>query len=237
MPEGDLSQLSLDTIKISCQKAQVSPMSKDEGHCFELFRRAVDQKSDDAWVAIEAQFQRMVTGWLRQFAHLWAFFSLSQETIDAMWVKTFSRFWEYLHHKKPLARYFANLGKILQFWKACAKTTVREHKNNIERQKRLKEAFEQPTVLALWQDSSMTDAWEQDVFLDCVRGIIENCVAEANADEQLVFHLAYQIGITPKEIAVQHPDRFENARQIGRIKENLVKRIRRRVQASITKCI
>ena len=35
-----------------------------EGHCFELFRRALEENDQDAWAALHRQYTPVVAGWI-----------------------------------------------------------------------------------------------------------------------------------------------------------------------------
>ncbi len=78
--------------------------------CLELFRRAVVEREDAAWVAVYAQYAGMVRRWL----------ALPEAEGDEGVAIVFERFWQAVDGPK-FAR-FPSLAAILQYLKVCAYT-------------------------------------------------------------------------------------------------------------------
>ncbi|MGB0386977.1 MAG: hypothetical protein ACPGWR_19350, partial [Ardenticatenaceae bacterium] len=45
-------------------------------------------------------------------------------------------------------------------------------------------------------------------------------------EERLVYYLSFESGLKPRQIAEKYAKQFENAKQVSRIKERIVKRLR-----------
>ena len=59
-----LRHISLAEIIRRCQEEARQTRDKEQGHCFELFQRALGDRQPGAWEAVQQQYQRRVLGWL-----------------------------------------------------------------------------------------------------------------------------------------------------------------------------
>jgi len=122
---------------------------------------------------------------------------------DEAVVLVFERFWRAVDAEK-FAR-FDTLPAVLQYLKACARTA------------RLDQA------LSAREDVADLVAGRVDApgFWRTVRGVL---VGER---EELVFHLSYVVGLSPREICARHSARFPDVAEVYRLRRNLLDRLRR----------
>jgi RNA polymerase sigma factor (sigma-70 family) len=193
--------------------------SRESDPCYELFRRAFAPSPDQqAWQAILEQYERLVQHWLFPCA-------TTQEALKDTTQDTFIRFWQGIKNKKPpFDARFSNTQDVMGYLKKCAITTriraAREADRRRKLQKRLMDSFQVDTLL------SRTGRDEEDAqrLADLKAQILPRLKDER---ERVVFELSYHDGLPPREIYEQRPELFADAKEVSRIKENLLKRLRR----------
>ena len=180
--------------------------------CYELFRRAFDLPPDDsAWQAVLSQYHRLISYWLGQYG--------SEDTVQEVFV----RFWKAQRAAAfSFTARFPNIGAVMGYLKRCALTVRFEAGREEERwralQERLCDAMLVETILGhVVPDRSHEDFDYRPIVLARL----------ADEREQAVFELAYRCDLAPREIQAERPDLFPDVRAVYRVKENLLKRLRR----------
>src|SRR5438128_2583506 len=117
----DASQLTIADLVAAC-RAETNRFRGGEacsdGYCFELFRRAVCHRDDDAWAAIMEQYRGLVLSWLRQHSAS----SAVQEDDDYWITRTFERFWMAVGPER--FAHFGELGGVFQYLKMCVHSVL-----------------------------------------------------------------------------------------------------------------
>jgi RNA polymerase sigma factor (sigma-70 family) len=215
MKRSAWQRLSVEEIARNCQQAAAAhhadqPAATDA--CYELFRRALEDGDQAAWQALHDQYFRLVAHWLGSAAHE-----------DDLIEETLARFWRTLRGVK-LARQFGSLGAVLTYLRKCALSV----RLDLARRAARERLIELPETLA--DPAPPVD----DVALEDIdRAAVQQALADwlqhhlRDADERLVVTLSYELGLSPAEIAQRHPDRFADAAEVHRVKERLLKRMRR----------
>src|SRR5919197_3581923 len=99
-----------------CHKGAVS--ATDDARDYELLRRAICERDDDAWAAVLERYTRLVRSWVRQ--HPTAADHPGDE--DARVNRAFERFWRAVTPERFAG--FANLASLLMYLKMCAGTVT-----------------------------------------------------------------------------------------------------------------
>ncbi len=177
--------------------------------CFEVFRHAIVRRDDLAWEALYARYGAMVRGWL----------GAGVGDGDEAVVLVFERFWRAVDAEK-FAR-FDTLPAVLQYLKACART-ARLDQARAARGETLP-LLDEALALSAREDVADLVAGRVDApgFWRTVRGVL---VGER---EELVFHLSYVVGLSPREICARHSARFPDVAEVYRLRRNLLDRLRR----------
>jgi DNA-directed RNA polymerase specialized sigma24 family protein len=201
----DVPQLAEHCRQMAARSRQNLP--SDLRYCFELFRRAIGAGNQAAWEAIHAQYHDLIRDWIG-----------NRPDVEDLIQETLARFSASITPGR-LAD-FPTLGAFLQYLKVTARRLV------ITRRRR--EAQEQ-RGLAEWlaEMEPRSGSLDSDAYLDheTLRAYI--CSRLKDPDEEFVFTLTYEFDLSPQEIVARHPERFPTAREVSRIKERFLRRLRR----------
>jgi hypothetical protein len=225
--ERELRQMPLPALIAGCQKESFEGREQERGYGFELFRRALQEKNDAAWEAVEEQYFALVSVWCYETVSE----ELTAEEIDLFARGALVRFWQTLStREETLDKQFSHIGAILKYLRHCAQTVVHDHNREQRRRERIKRRF--------YRASSGLDprAFENIILDEIERSqLIQkvshwmNVYAEDEL-ERLVFRLSYEEGLTPRRIATLHEDRFKSVTEVHQVKERVMRRLRRAMQ-------
>jgi hypothetical protein len=225
MLERPLHQLDLDEIVQGCQLEAGQPRSQEQGYCFELFRRAVEEQEQAAWLAIDEQYRYLIHQWLYDCSP-----DLPRQAVEEIAPETWPRFWQALARPGvPFSDRFAHVGAILKYLKQCTISVFREYERRIWRREQVRQRLDSDGRQALsarivTEDELLTRI-DQERLLQQVQAWIRTCVTDPQ--EQRVLSLSYEHGLTPAEIAARYPQEFPDAQTVRRLKERILKRARR----------
>lgn len=209
--QSNLATQSIDTLIDACAReaSRKTPHPDHDSPCYELFRRAcTPPHSEAAWRAILNQYRRLVYHWLGQHA--------SEDHVQ----EVFLRFWQaQVRAERAFSARFPHIGAVLRYLKQCA-ITVR---------------------IAAWRDEKRRRALQEHLQTEARRPasapnpvkptstpLYQLLVSKLKTEEEhVVFKLSYVYDLPPREIQALHPELFPTVRKIYRVKENLLKRLRR----------
>jgi DNA-directed RNA polymerase specialized sigma24 family protein len=182
---------------------------RDDGdHCFELFRRAIVDRDQQAWTGVYEQYRRLVAKWVDG----------SPDQVDERTNRAFEKFWQAVV-PQTFASKFADIGKVMAFLQMCARSvSIDEHR----REEKHRLAGDLEGVQASTEDTTashaMDNIWFEELFKH-IEGRLRD------DPERRVFHLSFRVGLSPKQIVQQYPDQFSDVTQVRRIKERVVRRL------------
>lgn len=184
----------------------------EEGHCFELFRRAVDEHDQDAWSALYTQYYYLVLMWIGDHPE-------SAELVET----TFTRFWHTLDNQH-LAHRFEHVGAVLAYLRKCANSA----RIDLERQQ--KKQGKIPWIPGdAWYDHDVENRvaarLDRDELCAGVRRWLEANVSDRQ--EQQIIFFSYDLDLSPAEIACRYPEQFASVQEVRKIKERVLKRLHR----------
>jgi RNA polymerase sigma factor (sigma-70 family) len=198
----------------------------DDAFCFELFRRAVVERGEHAWVMVVAQYRRMVLAWVKRHPDLP---SLGADEDADHWVDAvFVRFWSAV--KPERFDQFEDTRRILAYLKMCTNSVIQDEL----RQRRLRLTTVTIDPLSGSDDNSIAhthpavaiEARSDDRLLaQELHALIQSTLQDER--ERVVFRLAIVLGYTPREISRRHPDLFPTADSIYQTRRNILDRLRR----------
>lgn len=215
--------LPLDEIIQGCvQEASRQDRTNETGYCFELFRRALEQQDEDAWEAIQHQYNRLVLQWCYAFES-----DLTQGEGEDMAREALERFWRTLR-SASISERFDHVGALLKYLNQCVISTILDHRRQEERKRRLMERmkfFEAPVQFSASPEREALERIVHEEQFQRIRGWIQNNITDAK--EQLVLQDSFEHDMKPSEIAQRHPDMFPDVQTVRQIKERILKRLRR----------
>jgi DNA-directed RNA polymerase specialized sigma24 family protein len=215
MPIEPLDSYSTPDLARACaeQASRRKLPPREPDCCYELFRRALAPLPDQgAWQAILDQYHRLIRLWLGQYA--------GDDTLQ----ETFARFWQaQTNAAEPFVTRFPNLKSVLAYLKSCA-LTVRFRAARAEaRRRQLLEHLQdraQTGTASVRLDPHESAGREQDFKAQVLARL-------KGERERVVFESSYYDALPPREIYARHPGLFANVQEVSRVKENLLKRLRR----------
>lgn len=231
----ELAALSLASIAYRCQQ-ETDRFWQGEAYlphyCQELFRRALADphraESKVAWTFVHQRYHRQAMLWVKE--HRWfpqtnqAAADLADLALAKMWLvfaatpDKFARF--------PQADVDKCLRSLLKFLKLCVHSVVVDtiHAAN-DAQRQVPVDDEALAAHFIRDPDPLTSA----AFWQCLYERL------ANEKEKLVMDASFMESLKPRQIYALYPDRFADVKEIHRIKENVLERLRR--DAGLRACL
>lgn len=178
--------------------------------CFELFRHAIVRRDGLAWEALYARYAPLVRHWLGAPA----------DACDEEVAVVFGRFWQAVDADK-FAR-FDSLAVVLRYLKLTAQSVRRDRTRTTGAVGNWLLPGDALAAAPSYEDMAEAVARRVDApgFWRTVRGFL------AGEREELVFHLSYSLGLSPREICARHRAQFPDVGEVYRLKRNVLDRLR-----------
>ena len=191
----------------------------DPSYCFELFRRAILHGNEYAWELVYRQYQRLVSHWVERHALLAA----TDEEAEYFMNRAFEKMWQGMTPEK--FDDFDDLKSVLRYLQMCTHSVVVDYMRRKE-QSTLAAQVEEQDVTSV--DSGKT-AVENKIFTRERRIDFWHWLRQNLEDEQeyKVIHSSFILDLKPREIASQFPESFSDVREVYRLKEKVLNRLRR----------
>ena len=185
----------------------------DPRYCHELLRCALAERDEEAWAAVYSQYHGLVRCWLGD----------APSDPDALVNEAFERLWQAI----PPDRFagFPTLGSILEYLKRCARCVAIDASRREERKQAEEAALARQHVLEAEEkrrpSEQVLDAIVGEQLIECAMGRLHSL------EERLVFRASFEWDLRPGMIAERWPGMFASAREVSRIKERILRRLRR----------
>ena len=214
---ANLEQLELDTLTRRCATENErfrNGQPSDPSSAYELFRRALVERDDGAWIALYDLYHSLVEHWVCKSTA----FESSGEASDALAGEAFARFW----HAIPPARFeqFPSTAALLHYLQLCAGCVVIDSARAATRLA--------PAELAPLSDTHQR-APDEEVLErmrreDLWRYIGRRLNGEA---ERVVIFDSFVNGLKPRDIHARRPDLFTSVQEVYMVKRNVLERLSR----------
>lgn len=224
MTPVEIEKLSLSSISHRCAQESnhfFSGREHDPRFCYELFRRAILEQNEAAWARIYEQYGRLVSSWVKRHAA----FPTSGEEIQFFMNRAFEKMWLGITPKK--FHTFGSLKSILSYLQMCVHSVMVDH----VRQKEFKLVIDSEEELKPLPNPG-GEVLEDDVARRFAAQKFYEWLLEQLQDERekIVVYCIFVLGMKPREVAEQYPEDFGDVREVYRVKENLLARLRRNDQ-------
>ncbi len=214
-------RMPLADLVSACRKETVkSPRGEPcrDDACFELMRRAVCLRDEQAWEAIVTMYWGMVLVWVRQ--HPAAVASDEDYCVNC----AFERFW----HAVGPDRFhlFGNIASLLKYLKMCAHSVLLDEARS--RRAAPLGSLEE-LVFSGGEALVMTGNAEALVVNQLAGRELWATIIREIPDEsgRLVTYLSFALGMKPGEIHERYSERFPTVAEVYKIKRNVLDRLRR----------
>jgi DNA-directed RNA polymerase specialized sigma24 family protein len=205
---------SIEDLARACAKeaSRRGTPARDSSPCYELFRRAFALPPDgSALQVILDQYSRLISHWLGQHN--------GEDAVQ----EVFLRFWKAQNTAdSPFVIRFPNISAVMGYLKQCALTVRLETWRKEERRRRLWHKLHDAARVKSVRERTHPD--HSDAPFDYKQLVLSKLTDES---ERVVFELTYYYDLAPREIQAEMPDLFPDVRVIYRVKENLLKRLKR----------
>jgi DNA-directed RNA polymerase specialized sigma24 family protein len=219
--EMDLPRLSLSGIAHRCAKETerfFARQNHDPRPCFELFRRAIGEKSQRAWDLVYLQYHALVTRWVRRHGS----FPACGEEASYLVNRAKERMWSAMSPEK-FSR-FPDLRSVLRYLQMCTYSAV------VDAIRKAGPLGVDVEAVTLPVGGAPGGRPVEEHALDQVhrRQFWEEVMARLNDDEErCVVYGSYVLGLKPSQLMDEYPNTFDDVRAIYRVKENVLARLRR----------
>ena len=184
--------------------------SSDSSFCYELWRRALEERDEEAWIFVYAQYERLVISYIKRHP----FYNNCYEEASSFVPEIFARMWQAI----PPERFykFTSLGALLKFLQVSVYRLI------------LDRCRAEPPLPTLSLNSQPIDSQK---FWECVE-------RTAKGDkERIIIRERLRDERKPAEILKRHPSLFKNKKNIFRTTEYLRARLRRDTTGQLKECL
>ena len=203
-------------------------VTHDTRYCFEIFRRAIVARQDDAWAALYTQYHSMVIAWLSRHPQL----SLTGEEPENLVNAVFEKIWTALTAEKFAD--FTDLAALLRYLQMCSHSVVMDSARRVRRHAHEIEPSERALESEAELHSPQQPSPEHEV-LDRLSAaeLWQRVRAQLHDDlEELVIYATFVLDESPREIYSHHADRFDSIQEVYNVKRNAMRRIERHFQTA-----
>ncbi len=206
-------------LKESCREEskryQRKGHSVRKGTCYELFRRAIVDKDEEAWAAVYEQYKKLVVTWVQT----------GDNRVDDLVNDTFMRFFKAI---KPdtFVQKFAGIGKVMAFLRLCAQSAKIDM---IRKQKKAEIVSLDDANIIIYDamTSNVLDRIQKEEVLEHLQSRLKD------DQERLLYFLSFESGLKPRQIAAKYKKEFADVKEVRRIKERIVLRLKKDPQLRI----
>ncbi len=214
-PLGEMSLTMLHQICTDELRRYRRREQNDDRYCLELFRRALVERSDDAWAILYTMFYDSTCLWFR--CHPSKMTALRYESEKSYVDDAFKRLWQWSNNQHE-ALLFTSLAGALKALHLCLHSAIMDvlRAYTRPREEPIPDSgvSDDPTFL-------VEDLYHQDEWWECIESIL------TNEREQRVIYLLYHCGLKPREIIHHCPGEFCSEQEIYRLTRNSLDRLRR----------
>ena len=190
----------------------------DPRYCFELFRRAIAERDERAWELVYAQYCPLVGGWVKRHSALPDSGEESQYFVN----RAFEKMWGALTPEK--FGHFVNLRSLLRYLQMCVHSVILDQVRLAERSV----VDVQPEALAagrttgapIVEDLALERLHRQE-FWRAIDGRL------CDEQERRVVYGSFVLALKPRDLYAQFGDTFRDVREVYRVKERVLARLRR----------
>lgn len=210
----DLRLLTLAGIAHRCARETelfFQRLSHDPRYCFELFRRAIIERSHRAWEFVYAQYQPQVARWAERHSA----FSSCGEEVSYVVNRAFEKMWLSLTPDK-FSR-FPDLKSLLRYLQVCVHSVIVDHVRVAE------QAIAGVPVKHPGQtvEEQVLGRVQQQEFWGEIEARLRN------EKERRVVYGSFILGLKPREIFMRYRETFRDVSEVYRVKENVLARLGR----------
>jgi DNA-directed RNA polymerase specialized sigma24 family protein len=191
----------------------------DTRFSYELFRRALVERNEQAWEQLYLHYSGLVEGWIRRSGA----FNSSGESSEYFVVGAFTKFWRALSPERFAS--FPTLASLLQYLQLCATSVVIDS----VRAQSWSEMLPEETITPhhgpqTSPDEEAVSRVDRQEFWQFIDTQLNNEV------ERVVVYCSFVIGLTPRAIYARRSELFSSVNDVYNVKRNVLGRLSRNTQ-------
>ena len=175
----------------------------DPRFCFELFRRAIEERDEGAWSLLCDQYRPLVAGWVKRNEA----FAGSKESVSFFVNGAFAKMWSEVTPEKFVG--FDDLKSLLRYLQLCVASVITDHVRTVDYHERLEDlprAVEEVTGIHVEQRA--LDQAERESFWQAIdRHLAEcpHCAEEVGAADQSMAQGAVYNAVISNAVGIGDP--------------------------------
>jgi len=180
---------------------------------YDLFRRAIVERDEDAWAETAARYRPLLAAWASRCS---ASATIAEQYGDLA-DQAFARAWSALSPARFAA--FPNLAALMGYLRACVTSTVIDYARSELSRERAETAIE----------AGEADTPEQIVMEQFDRQEVWRIAEQVSTSEQerVALRESFIYDLRPRAILMRHPDLFDDVMEIYAVKRNVLERLKR----------
>ncbi len=219
MNSPSVSQLNIAGVSHRCANEQRNFLNGkpfDPAYCYELFHRALNRSDDGAWQNLLEIFSPLVSGWVLRHPD----FSRTDEDVEYFVQGAFVRFWTALSGRGLDEG--RDLAALLLYLKRCVHSEIVDHL----RRERLRALAADTEEMQEVPDSIQVQT--DPIAVENLWAFVEDKLIDEK--ERIVIYASFFLAFQPREIFAHYQSHFSGVREVYRIKENVIARLKRAPQ-------
>lgn len=222
--EINLHYMTVEDLAQRCAqetKLYFNYLTHDTKYCFELFRRAISERSNLAWKAIIVQYKPSVARWVNRWADKHPDFPLAREEEEDFIDEAFIRFWNYFTPDKFGKA--QGLDDVLKYLKTCVNSAILDIWRKMRRRQFDQELENDEGEEDTPPESGPTpeEILQKDEFWRLIKTRLKD------QKEYTVVYASFNLALSPREIFVEYPNVFSDIKEIYQYKANVLARLGR----------
>lgn len=223
--EMNLQSMPLDDLAQRCAQETIlyfKSLVHDTRYCFELFRRAIVERSDLAWKAIIVQYKPLVARWVNRWADKHPDFPLAREEEEDFVTEAFERFWK--HFTPAKFDKSQGLDGVLKYLKLCVNGAISDiwrkmHRRQFDQQ--LDDGDDGKGRGPVDSGAKLEDILQNKELWQLIQTRLKD------KQEYTVVYASFSLDLSPRQIFAEYPGIFHNIKEVYQCKANVWARLER----------
>lgn len=206
--------MHLVTLKSRCSQEiskYYQQRQSDDRYCLEIFRRAMIDGDNEAWIALQEQFRANVMNWLH--SHSKRQEALQVDSEENYVNDTFQRLWQWGRNQRLE---FQSLGGALKSLHLCLNSQIIDTLRASTRHELLSLVKEGDVA-----SGSEENPYDKHELWQAIKTLI------TDEHELRVIYLLYHEGLKPREVVERCAEEFPDVKEVYRLARNGVDRLKR----------
>lgn len=221
-PEPAPIQMDLHTLMRRCATESerfYRGQQHDTRYSYELFRRALVDRSEAAWEQLFRHYSGLVESWVRRNGA----FTSSGESSEYFVVGAFTKFWRAISPDRFAS--FPTLASLLHYLQLCATSVVVDSVRAQSWAEMLPEdAMNLRLAPQYAPDEEAVKRVQSEEFWRLIDGQLNGEM------ERVVVYCSFVLGLTPRAIFAKRGDLFKSVNDVYNVKRNVLGRLGRNTQ-------